>query len=76
MKFKKISLGRGVTTLGKVADVYGHLNVRAYDSNKQNKKIKITTANKEKYIAISAYFHDDFVAVYVHKSPKKGRRSK
>lgn len=76
MEFKKINLGRGVKTLGKVADVYGHHNIRAYDSNKQNKKIKITAANKEKYVAISAYFHDDFIAVYGRKYSKKGKRSK
>lgn len=76
MELKKINLGRGIKTLGKVADVYGHHNIRAYDSNRQNKKIKITAANKEKYITISAYFHDDFIAVYVKKKVKKHANKK
>lgn len=76
MDIKEINLGRGIKTLGRVADVYGQINIRAYDSEHQNKTLKITKTNKEKYFAISAYFHDDFVAVYVRKSPKKGKQSK
>lgn len=73
MKFKKINLGRGIHTLGKVAVTFGHDNIRAYDSKHQNKSIKMTKTNKEKYFVISAYYHDDFVAVYARKSPKKGK---
>lgn len=76
MEINKINLRHDIKTLEKFIDVYGHHYLRAYDSEKQNAKIKITETNKKKYNVISAYYHDDFVAVYVRKSTKKGKRSR
>lgn len=81
MEFKKVKV-RGTRealsklTLEKFVSMYPTMPIRAYDSEQQNKSVKITKANKTKYIYVSAYYHDNFIAVYVRKSPKKGKRSK
>lgn len=76
MKFKKVKVRGTRITLEKFMFMYPTIPIRAYDSEQQNKSVKITKVNKTKYIYVSAYYHDNFIAVYARKSPKKGTRSK
>lgn len=75
-KFKRMPLNKSACSL----ECFCHgcnSEIRAYDSERQNKSLKITKkTDLSKYHVISAYYHDNFIAVYVRKSPKKGRQSK
>lgn len=75
MECNKIKL-QGNMTVEKFMQRYATTNVRAYDSDHKNMGVKITPVNKAKYHVISAYYHDEFIAVYVNKPKKKGKKSK
>lgn len=79
MEIKRIKLGQQIWTLERFVNTYNKMPVQAYDSEKQNKTLKLTKKNCENYVVISAYEHDDFIMVYCRKTMpwrKQRRKSK